>query len=134
MPRPGQGPLSPVARGELELQLAVLAPSQLLNGRILARVEARAARVDLAQDGEGQAQDHEIGRDRRMAIEAKGISPVAVAGDRGHAHPELYGSAEMLGDPDRELLVAAANMITSLRFPEDVNPSPASVCLFAPSR
>ena len=55
-----------------------------------------------------------------MAIEAKGISPVAVAGDRGHAHPELYGSAEMLGDPDRELLVAAANMITLVRFAEDV--------------
>jgi hypothetical protein len=60
--RPGPR-LAPVARGELQLQLAALAAPQLLDGSVLARVEAGAAGVDLAQDGERQAQDHKIGRD-----------------------------------------------------------------------
>src|SRR3984957_15768460 len=55
-----------------------------------------------------------------MAVEAERVSAVAVAGDRGHAHPELYGSAEMLGDPYRELLVAAADMIALVRGAEHV--------------
>jgi hypothetical protein len=41
-PRPGAG-LAPVTRGKLELQLAVLAASQLLDRRVLARVEAGVA-------------------------------------------------------------------------------------------
>src|SRR5271163_3523749 len=42
--RPGAR-FSPVARGELKLQLAVLTAPQFLNGRVLSRVEARAAGV-----------------------------------------------------------------------------------------
>ena len=71
----------PIARGELQLQLAALAASELLDRRILARVEAGAAGVDLAQDGEGKTEDHKIDRDRRVAVKAERISPVAVVGD-----------------------------------------------------
>ena len=95
---------------------------ELLDRRVLARVEAGAAGVDLAQDGERQAQDHKIGRDRRVAVEGKRVSAVAVAGDRRHAHSELHGGAEMLGDPRRELLVAAADVIALIRGAEDVEP------------
>jgi hypothetical protein len=58
------------ARGELQLQLAALAASRLLDCRVLARVEASAAGVDLALDGEGEAEDYNIGRDRRRAAKS----------------------------------------------------------------
>src|SRR5262249_648354 len=58
---PGAGH-PPVATRELDHELGVAAPPQLLDGAVLQRVEAGAAVVQRAQHGERQGQDRHLGR------------------------------------------------------------------------
>ena len=121
---PGAG-LVPVARVELELELAVASRPELRDRRLLERIESGLRVVERAQDGEARREDHLVVDDRALrAVEPEAHGAVAVQGDRVHPRAcrdrRQPGSGEVGGHRLGELLVSAGDVEALIRGAEDL--------------